>query len=90
MNSQNLSEYEYLWDGSDSGWVLVENSESESGYTIYNEVKHIMLHIDITDLKSRICKELLDSGAKVLKDMPEGEAEVIETGESVEGLFKKV
>jgi hypothetical protein len=67
-----LSQYEYLWNGTSPGWVLVRShvGEKESPYVVFNERTSMLLLIENRRTHEAVCEQLLSLGAKVLDRMP--------------------
>jgi hypothetical protein len=77
---KDLKEYEYLWNGSSPGWVLVRDREDdprESGqYAIYNEMTSMLLLIEDSHIHNKVCDRLLSLKAKILDRIPRGKFKV--------------
>jgi len=76
--AEPLKEYEYMWDGSTSGWVLVQNDDArETGeYAIYNKVTKAVCIIEEVSVHQMVCEKLLSLGAEVLARMPRTEFQI--------------
>lgn len=76
--SPTLDEYGYLWDGTQSGWVLVRcNTDGEDAeYMVCNELKDRMLLIEDSELQRLVCERLLSLGVTVLEDLPKKEFDI--------------
>lgn len=62
--------YNYLWDGSAPGWVLLKAPELAGGYCIFNELNSTLLHIDDEELNLRLCQRLKEKGHKMIDTIP--------------------
>jgi hypothetical protein len=65
-----FEEFNYLWDGSEAGWVLlyvnVKNPEEVPSYLIVNtETRHALLMHDDA-LSREVKKKMLENGGKVV------------------------
>ena len=76
--TQSLNDYEYLWNGTEAGWVLVrcEVVDSDMEYLIYNEQKSQMLLIEDSEVQRHACERLLSCGARVLSELPKKEFDI--------------
>ena len=70
-----LSEYEYLWDGSDPGWVLVAEDDAEPGvkFVIYNKKRKTMLLIEDASVSKAVNERMLSIGVEILPEVPKTE-----------------
>jgi hypothetical protein len=62
---EDIEKYSYLWDGTQSGWVLVKDAEFPDETFIVNRTKGSHLHIDDPILKKSVCVRMLDAGVSV-------------------------
>lgn len=70
-----LSEYKYLWDGSESGWVLIKTPNNSGDYTVFNKFNRVFLHFDDPKIKEIICNEMIKRNCEQIDDFPQaGEA----------------
>ena len=67
-----LTQYEYLWDGSTPGWVLVRSDgpEEHEGYSVYNKESRMLCLIEDDTIHRMVCEKLLSQGAEVLDRIP--------------------
>jgi hypothetical protein len=65
-----LKQFDYLWDGSSSGWLLVSDEEDQNHYSIFNEQTSVLLHIEDSLIHKAVCDRLLSLGVKVLDHIP--------------------
>ena len=72
------NEYDYLWNGTQSGWVLVRcyADDQEAEYMVYNELKGKMLLIEDTEALRLVCERLKSSGVTVLEEIPKKEFDI--------------
>ena len=70
-----LSEYEYLWDGSDPGWVLVADDDAEPGveFVVYNKNRKTMLVIEDASVSKVVSERMLSIGVEILPEVPKTE-----------------
>jgi hypothetical protein len=65
-----LKEFNYLWDGSESGWVMlyvnVNNPEEIPGYLIVNTETRQALLIHNDSLSREVKKKMLENGGNVV------------------------
>ena len=66
--SEQISEYRYLWDGSEEGWVLLSAPKLCGGFCIFNENSRFLMHIDDEELNAALCDRMKNSGAKMMSD----------------------
>ncbi len=71
MSNDLLAGYEYLWDGSKPGWVLLRSPELASGYCVIHKTDQVLMHIDDERLALLLCERMRASGCEVLEEMPE-------------------
>ena len=73
--SEILKEYEYMWDGSSVGWVLVccDDTDDSSEYSIYNKKTKMACIIEDDAIHNMVCDKLLSLGTEVLPKMPQAE-----------------
>jgi hypothetical protein len=76
MPDADLKKYEYLWDGTQSGWVLLQAPHLEGGLCIFNKVGRVLLHVESAELNQGLCERLKQKGVEVLDAIPKGEVEV--------------
>lgn len=67
---ENLNRYSYLWDGSESGWVLLKSSDLFGGFCAFNEVSSALLLIDNEQLNMRVCQRMKEEGCDAIDAMP--------------------
>ena len=74
-----LSEYSYLWDGSEEGWCLLKSDDSDR-MLIFNQSTSAALIVEIEDLKQKLCELMLANGAPIITEIEERECvvEIIE------------
>jgi hypothetical protein len=72
-NEVDISEYSYLWDGSELGWALFHfnvNQEDEAPkYGIVNIERKTILHIEDEFESIQIGKKMLKEGIQVVTKM---------------------
>jgi hypothetical protein len=71
MNDEALAEYEYLWDGSSPGWVLLKAPDL-AGYGVFNKTNPSVLLIESEETNEAVCRKMKESGCEVLEEMPPG------------------
>jgi hypothetical protein len=73
--SEKLKEYEYMWNGSSVGWVLVRFNEADGGveYSIYNKKTKMVCIIEDDEIHKMVCNKLLSLGTEVLPNIPQSE-----------------
>jgi len=78
VTTDTLREYEYLWNGSESGWVLVccDPVDTFIGYLIYNKQKSTALVVEDSEIQRCVCEKLLALGTEVLEELPKTEFDV--------------
>ena len=74
MNNKTLSKYQYLWDGSTPGWVLLKAPDLPGGYCVFHKINRTLLHIDDASDNEAICQKMKESGCEILEKMPPGSA----------------
>jgi hypothetical protein len=72
VSADEFEQYSYLWDGSDGGWVLLQEPDLASGYCIFNVRKRVLLHLDNEGLNTSLCERMKVAGAPVLASIPPG------------------
>lgn len=64
--------HSYLWDGSEDGWILVEDILSQGGvmmYSIYNKLSRMALILE-DDCENAYCVEMMiASGVEIVKSI---------------------
>lgn len=68
MNQAIIGKYSYLWDGSQTGWVIVDDAFHAP--VIFNEDCGVMLHIDSAELKSALLTRMKQAGARIVSRAP--------------------
>ena len=68
--------YEYLWQRTDSNWVLLK-SPIDDGYCIFNKQGHILI-IEADELNEAVCKRMKDAGCEILETLPDLGPAVVE------------
>jgi hypothetical protein len=68
----NLHDYGHLWNGSESGWVLVRGISQPDRFNVYNLETRMMLVIENEQLAKRIHERMLAEGATVIDEIPPG------------------
>ncbi|MFN0129836.1 MAG: hypothetical protein ACKV19_24490 [Verrucomicrobiales bacterium] len=68
MSQTIIQKHSYLWDGSQTGWVIVDNSLDTP--VIYNEERSVMLHVDSAELKTAFLTGMKQSGARLISRAP--------------------
>ncbi len=64
-----IAEYEYLWDGSQPGWCLVQLKLAPSdqpAYSIYNQPDSTALIIEDDSIFDGVIQRMLAEGCRVL------------------------
>jgi hypothetical protein len=72
MNDNTLTKYQYLWDGSRPGWVLLKAPDLPGGYCVFHKPNRTLLHIDDSNLNEAVCKEMKRYGSEILDKIPPG------------------
>lgn len=72
MNEMKIEEFGYLWDGTDPGWVLVNDPVVHGGASIYNKIGGCLLHVESAEFKELLCKKLREVGVEILNEFPPG------------------
>ena len=72
MDQIQVESYAYLWNGSQTGWVLVRR-EDPSDFSIYNEQTRMLLVVDDEEIRKQLLSELTGRKVKVLSTIPSGE-----------------
>ncbi len=74
MSSDRTNDFEYLWDGSEDGWRLLNVSgpdwDSDLPYAIVNVDTRELLSISDPKLQRAVIKKLLNENAPVISEMP--------------------
>ncbi len=78
MNVDALTEYRFLWDGSNPGWVLLKTSGHPSGYCVFNRIHSTLLHIESSEVKEAVCKKMKELGCEILEEVTPGPVKVTE------------
>jgi hypothetical protein len=68
--SDELDEFNHLWDGSEPGWALFELPGG--GQLIVNSQTFLAKIIEDDDLAVRVRQRMKDSGCQILKEPPAG------------------
>lgn len=72
--SVNVDRYCRVWDGTETGWVLLRADEPpELSDVIYNTETRMMLVIEDDDLASQVRARMLAQGARVIEEIPPGD-----------------
>ena len=76
--SLTLTEYDYLWNGTQSGWVLVRFKaiDEDSEYMVYNEQKGSLLLIEDSEVQRLVCERLLSLGVTVVEEVSKKEFDI--------------
>ena len=71
----NLADYQYLWNGTKPGWVLVQSDDcdAEASHVVYNKQRKTMLIIDDADILRAIVEQMLARGVEILPEIPKTE-----------------
>jgi len=64
------SKYSYLWDGSQTGWVLLAAPELPGNYCIFNKETSVLLKVARADLNLKLCERMRAAGCEVLEEPP--------------------
>lgn len=72
MNDEALAEFEYLWDGSSPGWVLLKAPDLAGGYCVFHKTNPSVLLIERDEINEAVCRKMKESGCEVLDEMPPG------------------
>jgi hypothetical protein len=72
MEKEKIEEFKYLWDGTDPGWILVNDPSLRAGPCIFNKIGGRMLHVENAELKELLCMKLKEAGAEILDKLPPG------------------
>ncbi len=70
-----LTEYSYLWDGSEEGWCLLK-TDGSNRMMIFNQNTSTALIIEIEELKKKLCDRMLANGAPIITEIEEGSCSV--------------
>lgn len=66
--SGRTGEYDYLWDGSEDGWVVLRGNSTPG--TIYNTKSGTALVIEDDDAYERVIESMREHGRPFLDSMP--------------------
>lgn len=66
---EHLQQYEYLWNKTDSNWVLLKAPELPGGYCVVNKLGAYLL-IESDEVNEAVCKRMRAAGCKVIDSMP--------------------
>ena len=70
VEGMDSGSFEYLWDGTEEGWVLVHVGKGPLP-VIFNRVTRMALIIDEDDeLYASVVQQMIDHGKEVLKELP--------------------
>jgi hypothetical protein len=76
VSDEMVEESAYLWDGSEPGWVLLEDPDEPGSYRLlpFNKLTGFALLIELDDLAVRVCQRMKESGCEVLSadEIPKG------------------
>lgn len=75
MTDYELTEYRYLWDGSEPGWVLLKVPDEPGVYCVFHKTNRVMLLIESERVNEAVCKKMRESGCEILDELPPGNAE---------------
>jgi hypothetical protein len=64
-----IDDYEYLWNRTDSNWVLLRVPHSDR-YCIFNKLGSVLL-IEDDAMASEICTRMKNAGCDILETIPE-------------------
>lgn len=67
---ENIDDYSYLWDGAQSGWVLLVAPEMLGGFCIFNSLENTLLHIDDECFNQALCEKMREAGCEILDNFP--------------------
>ena len=70
MNDEALAEYEYLWDGSSPGWVLLKVPDPPGGYCVFHKTNRAVLLIESEETNEAVCRKMRESGCEILEELP--------------------
>jgi len=76
MTESDFKRYDYLWDGTDPGWVLLKAPLLPGGLCIYNKIGRVLFHIESSELNQALCERLKQKGTETLDTVPAGEITV--------------
>ena len=76
-----LADYQYLWDGTDPGWMLVssDDRDAEASHVIYNKQRKMILMVDDAAASRAIVEQMLAKGVEIL-------SEILKTDFSIDDL----
>lgn len=70
MRSMDIDEYDYLWLGPETGWVLARNpplpGDTEPRYVIYNRLDQSALVIEDDAKAEAVVQEMLRRGVPII------------------------
>jgi hypothetical protein len=70
MNNEILSKYNYLWNGSSPGWVLLKAPDLPGGFCVFHKVNQTLLHIESANINEAVCKRMKESGCEIIEKLP--------------------
>lgn len=65
---EEINKYNYLWNGSQPGWVILETQEGHP--CVFNEIEGTLLHIEEEHINKKICQHMKDLRIKTIKKVP--------------------
>lgn len=69
--SIDLKEWDFLWDGSEPGWVISNlGTDEHPRYSFFNEIKNHVLLIEIEDDDyNYLIDTMIKKGMRIVKDV---------------------
>jgi hypothetical protein len=65
---EKIEQYAYLWDGTQPGWVLLRAPELLGGFSIYNKLNKVLLHLDDEKTNLMLCEQMKSIGCEVIEE----------------------
>ena len=67
-----VAKYDYLWNGSNPGWVLLKAPDLAGGYCVFHKSNHVVLLIESSRVNDAVCRKMQEAGCEVLEQLPPG------------------
>ena len=76
VSTDRLGQFQYLWDGSQPGWVLLKAPDLPGGYCVFHKSGRILFHMENGELNQAICEKMKAHGCEIIDKVPPGDVEV--------------